>query len=646
MTRLLFDRSSDLRFVNDMTPILDTGPGRAPAWLAPARGLPVAAVAFAAVIQLGWRVTGSTAAADWLGVAIVAGLLVVAVLASGGALRPPRPALAAIGLLLAYAGWTAASIAWSPVPTLAKEETQLVVLYVLAFSLPLLTLRGPRERIVALAALAGGPAAIAVAAGLRLAGGDDPQALFADGRLELPIAYANADAALYLIGLWPALVLAAGRALPVVVRAGGVGAASACLAAAIATQSKGGAVGLVASAIAVFSLCPGRLRLAIPTLLSVLPAVAAAVPLTAPYRNEGAADPAASAGRAILLVAAVGLAAGAVYVLLDRRLDLSERAVRMVGRAAAGALLIAVVAGLAALFASTGRPDESLRSSWAAFTEYHADEGESGTHLATLGGSNRYDFWRVALRGAADEPLVGVGARGFGPLYLREGKSNETPARTHSLVFEVLLEGGAVGAVILGAALLLALALVARAARQRRLQGIAALGGGVGWLAHASVDWIWTFPATGLLFFLLLGVGCTAVGDPVARRVSVAAAGALAVAVALALGSPWLSARLTERALEQPGRAASDLVWARRLDPISVQPDFAQARTATDAATALAALERAARKEPKSVAARYVLGSYLLQLGQAEQAREELRAAARLSPGDPLIEAALARAGG
>lgn len=629
-----------------MAPISDTGRGRAHAWLAPARGLPVAAVAFAAVIQLGWRVTGSTAAADWLGVAIVVGLLVVAVLASGGAVRPPRPALAAIGLLLAYAGWTAASIAWSPVPTLAKEETQLVFVYVVAFSLPLLTLRGPRERIVALAALAAGPAAIAVAAGVRLAWGGDPQALFVDGRLELPIGYANADAALYLIGLWPALVLAAGRALPLVVRAGGVGAASACLAAAIATQSKGGAVGLVASSIAVFALCPGRLRLAVPTVLALLPAVAAAVPLTAPYRNEGAPDPAAGAGRTILLVAAVGLAAGVLYALLDRRLDLSARAVRNAGRAAAATLLIAVVAGLALLLASTGRPDESLRSAWAAFSEYHPDEGESGTHLATLGGSNRYDFWRVALRGAADEPLAGVGARGFGPLYLREGKSAETPARTHSLVFEVLLEGGIVGAVLLGTCLLLALALVARSARQRRLQGIAALGGGVGWLAHASVDWIWTFPATGLLFFLLLGVGCTAAGDPLARRVSAAAAGALALTVVLVLGGPWLSARLTERALEQPDRAASDLIWARRLDPISVQPDFAQARTATDTATALEALERAARKEPESVAARYVLGAYLLQLGQTAKARAELRAAARLSPRDPLIEAALARAAG
>lgn len=624
----------------------DTGTDRAQARLALVRGLPVAAVAFTAAVQLGWRVIGSTAAADWLGAAIVVGALVVVALVSGGATRPSRPALAAIGLLFAYAIWTAASIAWSPVPSLAKEEAQLVFFYVLAFSLPLLTLRGPRERIVALAAIAVAPAAIALAAGVRLAGGGDPQALFVDGRLELPISYANADAALYLIGLWPALVLAAGRALPVAVRAGGVGAASACLAAAIATQSKGGAVGIVASTLAVFALCPGRLRLAVPAFLALLPGVAAAVPLTAPYRHEGSPDAAAGTGRAILAVAAVGLAAGVLYALLDRRLELSTRAVRLAGRMAAATLLIAVVGGLGLLLASTGRPDESLRSAWAAFSEYHADEGGSGTHLATLGGSNRYDFWRVALQGAAEEPLVGVGARGFGPLYLQEGKSNETPARTHSLVFEVLLEGGIVGAVLLAAALLLGLGLVRRAARQRRLQGIAALGGGVGWLAHASVDWVWTFPATGALFFLLLGVGCTLVGDPVGRRTSAAAGGGLAVVALLVLVSPWLSARLTERALEHPDRAASDIAWARRLDPVSVQPDFAQARVATDTETALEGLQRAARKEPESVAARYVLGSFLLQLGQTEQAREELRAAARLAPGDPLIEAALARAGG
>lgn len=608
------------------------------------RALPTAAIAAAAAVQLGWRLTGSVAAADWLGTALVVALLLAAVLLSGGAALPSRPALAAIGALLAYAGWVALSLAWTPVPTLGKEEAQLTLLYALTLAVPLVTLRGSLERVGTLAALALVPGGIAVATALELVTARAPQVLFGDGRLEFPVSYANANAALFLLGLWPALALAAGRALPVALRATALAAASACLAGWIATQSKGGAVGLAASALAVFAVAPGRLRLALPALLAAAPAAALAGPLTEPYRSEGLPDAAAGAGRALLLATGIALAAGAAYALIDRRDLLSERAVRVAGRVAAVSLAVAAVAATTVLVSATGRPDDSLASAWDAFSEYYPDEGGAGTHLATLGGSNRYDFWRVALAGAAEEPLAGVGARGFGPLYLQEGRSHETPARTHSLVFEVLLEGGVVGLALLAGALGLALWLVAGAARRRRLHGVAALGGCVGWLAHASVDWTWTFPSTGLLFFLLLGVGCTRHDSPLPRRAALPAGAATALAGLALLGGPWLSARLAERALARPERAGTDLAWARRLDPISIYPYFVEAAIAPTRRAAVAPLQRAADKEPRSVATRYALGVALLDAGEAGRAREELTAAARLSPGNPIVRAALDRA--
>jgi tetratricopeptide (TPR) repeat protein len=602
--------------------------------------VPVALLAAAAAWQLGWRVTGSIAAADWLGVALLAALLVAAVLLSGGAVRPSRPALLALALLGAYVVWVGASIAWSPVPTLAKEETELVALYALALAVPWLTLGGPTERVGALGALALVPAGLAVATAIRLVAGTEPGGLFPEGRLEFPVAYANADAALFLLGLWPGLALAASRALPVAVRALGTAAAALSLAAWIATQSKGGAVAVAASSLAVFALAPGRLRLAVPALLAAAAAGAAAVPLTAPYRAEDTAAASSGAGWALLVVAAVALAAGAAYAAVDRRTMLSERSVRWAGRAAL-ALLAAAAVLLLAVTTPTAR---DVRSAWDAFSEYHPDAGESGTHLATLGGSNRYDFWRVALAGSRDDPLLGIGARGFGPLYLREGRSHETPARTHSLVFEVLLENGIVGVLLLGGSLAVALGLVVANARRRRLHGIAALGGCVGWLAHASVDWIWTFPATGIVFFLLLGVGSSR-SEPLLRRRLATGGGVAALAAGLVLFlPPWLAARLTERALAHPATSAGDLRWARRLDPVSVRPDFAATQVAATPAAAVAALERAARKEPESAAARYVLGVTLLELGRTAAARQELEAAKRLAPRDDLVSAALERA--
>lgn len=616
----------------------------AKAGLSLAGAVPVTALAAAAALQLAWNVTGSVAAADWLGVALLAALLVVVVLAAGAAVRPARLAVVSLGLLGAYGAWVALSISWSPLPTLAKEEAQLVLLYALVLAVALLSLRSARERVVALGAVAFAPAVVALGTGVRLVRADDATAFFPDGRLELPIAYANADAALFLLGLWPALVLAAGRAIPVAVRAAALGAASVCLAGWISTQSKGGAVGIVVSAVAVFALAPGRARLAVPATVAAVVAGAAAAPLTEPYRADGNAA-AAGVGRALLAVAVLGALVGAVYALGDRRLRLSTRAVTVASRAALALVVALLLAGVVVAVERTGSPAKSVGDAWAAFSEYHPDEGTDGTHLATLGGSNRYDFWRVALAGARDEPLAGIGARGFGALYLREGRSHETPARTHSLLFETLLETGVVGLVLLASSLALAVALVAAAARRRRLHGIAALGGCVGWLAHASVDWTWTFPATGILFFLLLGVGCAGSGALVPRRAAFVSTAAVVVTGAVAFAGPWLSARLTERALASPERAASDLRWARRLDPVSVYPVTAQARTAATSEAALRALEEAARKEPESVATRFLLGITLLELGRADEARAELRAARRLSPRDPIVSAALERAG-
>src|SRR5207253_3550789 len=124
------------------------------------------------------------------------------------------------------------------------------------------------------------------------------------------------------------------------------------------------------------------------------------------------------------------------------------------------------------------------------FKHLTVDERAS-THLVSLG-SNRYDFWRVALGRFEAHPVEGVGARGFYSAYLERRRSHESPLRAHSVYLDALSEEGIVGfALLVGALGLLVAALVRRL---DRAAVAAAFAAGVYFLTHAGVDWLWTFP--------------------------------------------------------------------------------------------------------------------------------------------------------
>ena len=108
---------------------------------------------------------------------------------------------------------------------------------------------------------------------------------------------------------------------------------------------------------------------------------------------------------------------------------------------------LAVVAGAVAFVAAEHHPVAWTQARWASFKHFDPTAGGT-THLSALG-SNRYDFWRVALIEFERHPVDGCGARCFGPAYLVLGKSDETPARAHSLPLELLAEQGIVGFALL-----------------------------------------------------------------------------------------------------------------------------------------------------------------------------------------------------
>ena len=587
-----------------------------------ARVLPTVVLA-AVSWGLAWLATGSTAAPDWLPYAFLTALVLAAALIGGTALRPRRRELAVVGALVALAGWEALSIVWSAVPDLARDEALLTIFYAIALLVPLVALRSATERLLALAAIAAAAAVLAVGAGIVLRFGSDQADHFYSGRLSFPISYPNAQAAVFLIGFWPALVLAAQRGRGLLVRALAVAAATAIASGWLTAQSKGGIAALAASAAVVFALSPLRLRLLPPTLIAAGLTAAAYSPLTAPFRSESVPE-VKRAGSAILLLAALGAVAGLLYALVDRRLELDPRAVRKAGVGVFVMFVAAVAAGVALFFTSVYHQGW-FGDQWQAFKRYQSTTASS--HLLQLG-SYRYDIWRVAVHEFEHHPLAGIGSRGFGPAYLQERRSPDTPARAHSVELDALSELGVVGFALLACALVVPLVTLARRLRGHDAAATAAFAGAVYWLVHASVDWIWTVPACGLPFWLLVGVGCSG-GErrQLGSRAALPAAAVAVVIAVIAFVPPWLSARLTDH---------RNFHWAERLDPLSVDPYVSQG--------SVAALEEAVRKEPRVVELRFDLGEAYVRAGKRSKARAALEEAHRLDPRDPRIAEALKNA--
>jgi O-Antigen ligase/Tetratricopeptide repeat len=591
------------------------------------RSAPTAALCVASLL-LAWREQGSIARGDWLPYAVLIPLVVATVLLFSDVTPAASLLLAAVVALVGLSLWSALSIAWSPVPALARDESVLVLLYASALVLPPLTLRWDEERLAAvgLVAATGGLLALVAAVHLaRSASADD----FISARLTFPVSYVNANAAVFLVGFWSAVSLAAHRALAVPLRVLASGASTAVLAAWLTTQSKGGGIALGASAIVVLALAPSRLRLLVPALVPALIVGAAYRPLTAPFRTQtdaALAEAGREAGRAMLLTLLVALAIGLVYALADRRVSLSASAQRRVERLAWVAFAAAAVVGAVVLAGRVDEPRGFVSDKWEAFKSTPAEESGS-SHFVNLG-SNRYDFWRVELQGFRDHPVAGIGGRGFVTEYRRERRSVEIPARGHSVLLDALLETGIVGFVLLVTAF--GAILVGLARRAATVPGVAALGTFTYFGVHASGDWIWTFPAVGLLVFALAGAALSVDGRVRLPRPATLAAGAAALLAALVAVPAFLSDRITTDALERNDPSALDT--ARTFDPLAVEPWLAEHALARSPAEEIAALRGALERDPNSPSLHILLSETLREAGRPDEARAELAEARRLDP--------------
>jgi O-antigen ligase len=191
---------------------------------------------------------------------------------------------------------------------------------------------------------------------------------------------------------------------------------------------------------------------------------------------------------------AFGLLALVMVVAMQLQLRLADRQTTGALRLPRRSPLIAtglICAGLALAIVVGGKEGNGVSSSGA-------------NRYASLQ-SNRYAYWRVALRAFGDQPLRGVGAGGWAVYWLRYRPFDDFAVDAHSLPLQTAAELG-----LVGLALLLAfLGGVAAAARSaHRTSGELAAGplaGCVVWVAHAPLDWDWQLPAVTLVALVLAG---------------------------------------------------------------------------------------------------------------------------------------------
>jgi hypothetical protein len=291
----------------------------------------------------------------------------------------------------------------------------------------------------------------------------------ADDRLAWPLTYWNAMGALAGMGL----VLAAW------VPARWAAFVSPILGLACYLTFSRGALGATAAGFAVLiALTPtvAQLRRAAITVGAAALAVLATVPLSAVEAPGGSAGQGAA-----MLAWLLAVGAGAAALASPSRDSAPLPTLR---RAAIGVLVLAlVITGVAVTRAER--------------TGGEPAQGANPSRLVSAQ-SNRYDYWRVALREFGGAPLRGGGSGSFRTEWLRERTIAETVRDAHSLYLETAAELGLVGLAAL-IALIAGIVVLAR--------GAPAAAGAIGALAvygiHAGLDWDWELPALTLVALTL-----------------------------------------------------------------------------------------------------------------------------------------------
>jgi O-antigen ligase len=453
---------------------------------------------------------------------LVAGIvtwLLVLGLAVAGRVPLPRslPGRLAVGGLVLMTVWSAVSLAWAPLGGLAVQSVQRLVLYVGALVLAAGLVRS-REALRAVEPALAGGAVIVIGYGLagRLLPGivHETASKQAHGRLEQPLTYWNAEGLVAAVGLVLCARLIGDRSRPAAVRALAAAAAPVLGAGVYLSYSRGAIAAAVAGLVMLVALAPSWTQLR-GAALAVVAAVGAAVAGVVFHgvASYGSVLSGRERDGAIVLGILVLLAAAGAVVTLRR-----ARAEARGGAPDArlpGANRLAAVGGAVIVLALAGLIAGGLRE--------HGDQNRklgataSASRLTSVS-SNRYEYWRVAVRAFGEDPVKGLGAGGFAPYWLRERKIHETVQQPHSLELEMAAELGLVGLLSLGLFLAGVVLAAWRALGRDRAAAAGLAAASLTWLLHASIDWDWQLPAVTLPVLVMAGALLALAEEPPRAR--------------------------------------------------------------------------------------------------------------------------------
>jgi O-antigen ligase len=596
---------------------------------------------------------------------LAAWMVVVALILLGTASRATlaRPVYWAVGLIAGLSLLSAMSSLWSGSAELSAVEADRVLAYLGVFLAAFLIAQTEKGRqrfaegltiSLALVALIG--LASRLLPGLIEVG----DSFLTTPRLAYPLGYWNADGAAF--GIAVALLLwTSRRAAWSGLRLLSVAALPAVLLALYFTYSRGGLLALAIAVGATIALSRDRLWLlatlaigAIGALPAVL-AVQARRSLADNLGNQAAIDQ----GVTVLLILAAGIA---LAVALFAALRWAERREgRLTGRALAlsrnptllsGVAVVVAVVAIAVAIAVGGRAWDQFSSSDVQFP----DQPEQ--HFSDFGGAGRHDFYRVAVDGFEQKPLLGAGAGSYEFDWERHRSIAMPVHDAHSLYLEALDELGIVGG-------LLVLALVGlllwtgfsawRAAGQPQRERYAALFAAcLAFAVVAGLDWFWEIAGLGAVFFLASGMlvaarcaqlaaapGAELAAGGEESRFGLAVAGlAVAWIAAIALIGPLLVDREIDASQNAAGggdlgSAVDHARTARSIEPFAATP-YVQlgllAESQGDYPTAAERLTQAIDREDRNWQLYYLRSRVEEEAGDVTAAEADLNHARELNP--------------
>jgi len=623
-------------------------------------GLTVTAWAIWMTSQGGHGPTSWSAVGVFLVLLLALGLLV---------LRPelarlPMLRRVCLGAIASFVAWNYLSLIWADFPADAWTGADKTLLYAVGFSIFFLWNWPARSLATLLGVFVLAVAATSGVWLVRVLAASDPSGFFEDGRAIGPIGYVNGSVALWMMALWPAGYLAARRGLPSLLRGAFLASAALFAQLALLAQSRGWIVVLPLAVGLHLLLARKRLR----TVLA-LAIVAAAAAATGRWlldvferweAGDSLADPSRRAALAICVSClAVGLA-GAGWALLDRSVQLSTRAHRLVGACVLVAALAAVSLGSIVAVRSVDQPREWLSDRWDSFACVYCPDEESGSRFTGSLSNDRYREWTIAWHQFTESPILGAGSDNYLADYLAERRDDLfEPKYPHSTPLRLLGQLGLVGTLLLlvGAGAAIALAL-----RSRR-RSDPATGGAIGaalmvfayWLLHGSIDFFWGLPALAAPAFGFLALAAsvrvseaapasnpaTELGSsPRSRLATVLVGLALAAAVA-AVAAPGLSAAYENAGL-QSWRQDSTTAYARldtaaQLNPLSASPALFKGSIALlrgDDGLAERSFLEAIEREPGNWYGHLQLALLAGSKGDFESAERSIARARKLNPRD------------